>query len=114
MARGKSLPVCTEAQNPASVVIPFRGGVLICREPFVVGHVYASHKRGRVMSSRAERYRRRAQQCIEMAAAFKSPQTRGSLVYMAEGWLRLADNYKAPPEVQQKQQMQPKGEDKKE
>src|SRR5262249_23382927 len=114
MARGKSLPLCSEVQNPASVVIYFRGGVLICREPLVVGHVYASHKRGRVVSSRAEGYRRRAQQCIEMAAAFKSPQARASLVYMAEVWLRLADNYKARPVVQQQQQIQPKGEDKKE
>jgi hypothetical protein len=33
---------------------------------------------------------------------------------MAQVWLRLADNYKARSVVQQQQQIQPKGEDKKE
>jgi len=45
------------------------------------------------MASRAAEYRRRAQQCLEIAAAFRSPQARASLSYMAQVWLRLADNY---------------------
>jgi L-lactate utilization protein LutC len=78
------------------------------------------------VSNRADEYRRRAQQCLEMAAAFKSPQARGSLSHMAQVWLRLADNYgdakvmvgrpkaaeEARPVVQQQQQIQPKDEDK--
>ncbi len=59
-----------------------------------------------------------------MAAAFKSPQARGSLSHMAQVWLRLADNYgdakvgrpkaaeEARPVVQQQQQIRPKDEDK--
>ena len=58
-----------------------------------------------------------------MAAAFKTPQARGSLSYMAQVWLRLADNYEddanerlrrsiateeRQPVVQQQQQIQPK------
>jgi len=69
---------------------------------------------GRIVSSGADEYRQRAQQCLEIASAFKSPQARNSLSHMAQVWLRLADNYKARSVVQQQQQIQPKGEDKKE
>ena len=76
-------------------------------------------------------YRRRAQQCLEMAAAFRDREARISLSYMAQVWLRLADNYRdanrdankvigvpnaaeeVRPTVQQQQQAQPKNEDKK-
>jgi hypothetical protein len=58
-----------------------------------------------------------------MAAAFRDCEARASLSFMAEVWLRLADNYKdadevigqskaaaeARPVVQQQQQIQPKG-----
>jgi hypothetical protein len=62
-----------------------------------------------------------------MVAAFRDREARVSLSYMAQVWLRLADNYRdankvigAPntarevrPAVQQQQQVQPKNEDKK-
>ena len=79
------------------------------------------------MANRADEYRRRAQQCLEMAGTFRDPETRVTLSHMAQVWLRLADNYRdankvigAPnaarevrPAVQQQQQVQPKNEDKK-
>jgi hypothetical protein len=77
---------------------------------------------GAVVVNRASQYRRRAQQCLEMAAVFRDREARASLSYMAQVWLRLADNYRdankviaAPngavevrPTVQQRQQLQPK------
>ena len=65
------------------------------------------------MATRAEEYRRRAQQCLEMAAAFRDPEARSSLSYMAEAWLRLADNCQVRPAMQQQQQIQPKDDGKK-
>jgi len=70
-------------------------------------------RNGVVVASRADEYRRRAQQCLEMAAAFRDREARISLSYMAQVWLRLADNYRdanrdARPTVQQQQQAQPK------
>jgi hypothetical protein len=70
-----------------------------------------------IVASRAEEYRRRAQQCLEMARTFADRDARGSLCYMAEVWLRLADNYqdakKVRPAMQQQQQIQPKDDSKK-
>ena len=66
------------------------------------------------MASRADEYRRRAQQCLEMARTFTNRQVRDTLSHMAQVWLRLADNYEARPVVQQQQQIQPKDEGKKE
>jgi hypothetical protein len=69
------------------------------------------------VASRADEYRRRAQQCLEMAAAFSDRHARLALSHMAEAWLRLAErnDFIAPvttecaqPVVQQQQQMQPK------
>jgi hypothetical protein len=79
------------------------------------------------VANRADEYRRRAQQCLEMVAAFRDREARASLSYMAQVWLRLADNYRdankvigvpntareVRPAVQQQQQVQPKNEDKK-
>jgi hypothetical protein len=52
-----------------------------------------------------------------VAATFKDPEARGSLAYMAQVWLRLADQNEmvgvtkatenAQPAVQQQQQIQP-------
>ena len=44
------------------------------------------------VASRAEEYRRRAQQCLEMARTFGDRDTRVILSHMAQAWLRLADN----------------------
>jgi hypothetical protein len=69
------------------------------------------------VASRADEYRRRAQQCLEMAGTFRDRAARVTLSYMAEVWLRLADrNDFVPPAapeedqpvVQQQQQIQPK------
>ena len=68
-----------------------------------------------IVASRAEEYRRRAQQCLEMARAFGDRDARITLAHMAQAWLRLADNYqgarKVQPAVQQQQQIQPKDDD---
>ena len=64
---------------------------------------------GDFVASRPDEYRRRAQQCLEMAQTFRDRDARGSLCYMAEVWLRLADNAKkVRPAMQQQQQIQPK------
>jgi hypothetical protein len=43
------------------------------------------------VASKADEYRRRARQCLEMAGTFREREARVSLSYMAEVWLRLAD-----------------------
>ena len=43
--------------------------------------------------SRADEYRLRAQQCLDMAVAFRERQARVVLAHMAEVCLRLADRY---------------------
>jgi hypothetical protein len=54
---------------------------------------------------KADKYRRHAQQCLEMAATLHSRQARDILLHMAQVWLRLADNYEeankiiAPPRL---------------
>jgi hypothetical protein len=77
----------------------------------------------RIVASKADEYRRRAQQWLEMAGTFRDHEARATLSHMAQAWLRLADNYKADanervprskaaeegqPVVQQQQQIQPK------
>jgi hypothetical protein len=68
-----------------------------------------------IVPSRAEEYRRRAQQCLEMARTFGDRDARVILSHMAQAWLRLADNCqdakKVRPAVQQQQQIQPKSVD---
>jgi hypothetical protein len=70
----------------------------------------------RIVTSRADEYRRRAQQCLEMARTFGDRNARVTLSHMAQAWLRLAE-MTAPkqkrPIVQQQQQIQP-NDDKKE
>jgi hypothetical protein len=67
------------------------------------------------VASRADEYRRRAQQCLEMARAFRDREAQVILSHMAEAWLRLAERddflplaEQAQPIVQQQQQSQPK------
>jgi len=45
-----------------------------------------------VAVSRAVEYRRRAQQCLEMARTFGDHGARVTLAHMAQAWLRVADN----------------------
>jgi hypothetical protein len=65
------------------------------------------------VASRTYEYRRRAQQCLEMARAFEDRNARATLFHMAQAWLRLAD-ITAPEQKQsvqqepQEQQIQPK------
>jgi hypothetical protein len=40
---------------------------------------------------RRKQYRRFAQECLEMARTAHSPQTRASLMQMAQVWFRLAE-----------------------
>ena len=42
--------------------------------------------------SRADEYRRRAQQCLEMAGTFRDRDARATLSHMAQAWLRLEDS----------------------
>jgi len=48
------------------------------------------------MASRAEEYRRRAQQCLEMVRTFEDRDAR-VLSHMAQAWLRLADTHADAP-----------------
>jgi hypothetical protein len=64
-----------------------------------------------VVASTADEYRRRAQQCLEMAGTFRDSDARATLSHMAQVWLRLADHSaaeKVQPSAQQQQQIQPK------
>jgi hypothetical protein len=69
-----------------------------------------------VVAGKPDEYRRRAQHCLELAAAFRDRDARVTLSYMAEAWLRLAErddfissvaSEQAQPVVQQQQQVQP-------
>jgi hypothetical protein len=76
----------------------------------------------RIVASRADEYRRQAQQCLKMAGTFRDREARATLTHMAQVWLRLADKYEdanerfrrskvakeGQPVVQQQQQIQPK------
>jgi hypothetical protein len=69
------------------------------------------------VASRADEYRRRARQCLEMARTFGDHGARATLSHMAQAWLRVADNCqdakKVRPAMQQQQQIQPKDNGKK-
>ena len=78
--------------------------------------------------ARMEEYRRKAQECLELARKISLERDRAVVLHMAQSWLRLAEQQEAqeenpsPPAVeqqpqaaaQQQQQVQPKDEDKKE
>jgi hypothetical protein len=72
-----------------------------------------------VVASRGDQYRRRAQECLEIAPTFRNDHSRSLLLQMAQVWQRLADDLakaSAPPPTteqtrpaaQQQQQIQPK------
>jgi len=64
--------------------------------------------------SPAARYRRRAQQCLEMARVFQDRDACITLLEMARVWHRLAHQHRDQPVMQQQQQQQvQKDEDKK-
>lgn len=76
--------------------------------------------------TRAEEYRHRAQECLELARSISLETARQALIDMAQSWLRLAQEQEAsaplgeaepPPQQQQPQQQQQdqlKDDDKKE
>ena len=49
------------------------------------------------MASRADEYRQRAQQCLEMAGTFRDHKARVALSHMAQVWLALADRHQDTP-----------------
>jgi len=60
----------------------------------VSGIRYLLRERGcGIVTNRADEYRRRAQQCLEMAGAFRDFEAWNALARMAEVWLRLADDW---------------------
>jgi Tfp pilus assembly protein PilX len=80
-----------------------------------------------VTPARAEEYRRRAQECLDLARKISLERERAIILDMAQSWLRLAEQeaqeenpsppaVEQPPQAaaQQQQQVQPKDEDKKE
>ena len=75
--------------------------------------------------ARAEQYRRRAQECLDLARKISLERGRAVILHMAQSWLRLAEQQETQEEImpppadqpqaaQQQQQTQPKDEDKKE
>ena len=80
-----------------------------------------------VARSKAQEYRRRAQECLELARGISLETHRTVLIGMAQDWLEVAEREEAreriisPPTpeqsqlaTQQQQQFQPKDDDKKE
>jgi hypothetical protein len=72
---------------------------------------------------RAEEYRRRAQECLDLAREISLESERAVVLNMAQTWLRLAEQQETLGEIiqppltgqpQQQSQPQPKDEDKKE
>jgi hypothetical protein len=41
---------------------------------------------------RSKDYRKRAEECVQLAQTVRSPQQRTMLLHIAETWLRLADD----------------------
>ena len=77
-----------------------------------------------VAKNRADQYRQRAQECLDLARALSFGAKRQVLTDMAQTWLELAEEQEAAippipsgsdqPIMQQQQQAQPKNDDKKE
>jgi hypothetical protein len=74
-----------------------------------------------VAKNRADAYRQRAQECLDLARTLSFGTKRQVLTYMAQTWLELAEEQEAAippgsdqPVMQQQQQAQPKNDDKKE
>jgi hypothetical protein len=72
-----------------------------------------------VTRARAEEYRRRAQECLDVAREISLERDRAIVLDIAQTWLRLAAQQETlqPPvteQPQQQQQIQPKEDDNKE
>jgi hypothetical protein len=77
-----------------------------------------------VAKNRADQYRQRAQECLDLARTLSFGTKRQILTDMAQTWLELAEEQEAAtppipsgsdqPIMQQQQQAQPKNDDKKE
>ena len=76
--------------------------------------------------ARADEYRRRAQECLDLAREISLERDRAVVLDMAQSWLRLAEEQEAAviqpplvaeqpqPAAQQQQQVQPKDDNKRE
>jgi hypothetical protein len=72
--------------------------------------------------ARMEEYRRKAQECLELARKISLESERAIVREIAQSWLRLAEQQETlqpplteqPQQPQQQQQVQPKDDDKKE
>ena len=117
--RAESDMTATRFRKPSHVVsansgAPRLGGLreATIRQPRTGARLSRPLYPSRRVASRAEEYRRRAQQCLEMARAFGDRDPRVTLAHMAQAWLRWAHNCqdakKVRPAVQQQQQIQPK------
>jgi hypothetical protein len=74
--------------------------------------------------ARADEYRRRAQECLDLAREISLERDRAVVLDMAQSWLRLAEEQEAAviqpplvaeqpqPAAQQQQQVQPKDDNK--
>jgi hypothetical protein len=64
----------------------------------------------------AEEYRRRAQECLDLARKISLEKDRAVVLDIVQSWLRLAEQQETQPQSadQQQQQVQPKDDDKKE
>jgi hypothetical protein len=72
--------------------------------------------------ARMEEYRRKAQECLELARKISLERERAIVLEIAQSWLRLAEQQETlqpplteqPQQPQHQQQVQPREEDKKE
>ena len=64
----------------------------------------------------AEEYRRRAQECLDLARKISLEKDRAVVLDIAQSWLRLAEQQETQPQSadQQQQQVLPKDDDMKE
>jgi len=61
-----------------------------------------------------EEYRRKAQECLELARKISLERERAIVLEIAQSWLRLAEQQETLQQPQQQQQVQPHDDDKKE
>jgi len=64
--------------------------------------------------ARMEEYRRKAQECLELARKISLERERAIVLEIAQSWLRLAEQQETLQQPQQQQQVQPHDDDKKE